>query len=125
MDERAAAPIPRPLPPMLGEGEIFGRDCGAEGAAVEAGRQKHRGGVGLGRVLVIAGVGALLVGFAAFAANSVVQSDQPIVRTMCMDTSCSQPMSVDGATAHPAAPKHAKSAPERLVQKILYICHIR
>jgi len=76
-------------------------------------------------VLVIAFVGALLVGFAAFAANSVVQSDQPIARTMCLDTTCTYPMSADGATAHPAPPKHAKSAPERLVRKVLYFCHIR
>lgn len=87
--------------------------------------QGRGSGAGIVRVLLIAGVGALLVGFAAFAANSVVKSEQPIARTMCMDTTCTYPMSVDGATAHPPPPKHTRSAPERLVRKILYICHIR
>jgi hypothetical protein len=86
---------------------------------------RQAGGASFARVLLIAVVGALLVGFAAFAANSVVQSDQPVARTMCMDTTCTYPMSVDGATAHPPQPKHARSAPERLVRKVLYICHIR
>jgi hypothetical protein len=86
---------------------------------------RRAGGASFIRVLLIAGVGALLVGFAAFAANSAVQSDQPVARTMCMDTTCTYPMSVDGATAHPPQPKRSRSAPERLVRKILYICHIR
>lgn len=98
-------------------------DAEAEDAAPV--QPRRAGGAGLVRVLVIAGVGALLVGFAAFAANSVVQSEQPIARTMCMDTTCTYPMSVDGATAHPPQPKQHRSAPERLVRKVLYFCHIR
>ncbi len=98
---------------------------GREAGDAVAAAPRRTGGAGFPRVLLIAGVGALLVGFAAFAANSVVQSDQPVARTMCMDTTCTYPMSVDGATAHPPQPKRSRSAPERLVRKILYICHIR
>jgi len=116
---------------MAGEGADAGADRGRpslqrdEASRVGATQPRKAGGASFLRVLLIAGVGALLVGFAAFAANSVVQSNQPVARTMCMDTTCTYPMSVDGATAHPPQPKHSRSAPERLVRKVLYICHIR
>jgi len=78
------------------------------------------------RVLVIAAVGAVLLGGAAFAASTVVHSDEPIVRTMCVDSTCTYPMSAEGASATPPPAAHKqRSAPERLVQKVLYFCHIR
>jgi len=78
------------------------------------------------RVLVVAVVGAVLLGGAAFAASTVVHSDEPIVRTMCVDSTCTYPMSAEGASATPPPAAHKqRSAPERLVQKVLYFCHIR
>jgi hypothetical protein len=78
------------------------------------------------RVLLVAGVGVLLLGFAGYAVSVAMTPEQPLVHTMCLDSNCTYAMSVDGAGIQRAAPpRRHESAPERFVRNVLYICHIR
>jgi hypothetical protein len=78
-------------------------------------------------VLLVAGVGALLMGFAAFGASAMIAPDAPVPQTMCLDSTCTFAMSADsgGSLPSPPAPHKSRSAPERLARKVLYWCHIR
>jgi hypothetical protein len=76
------------------------------------------------RVLLVAGTGVLLLGFAGYAVSVAMTPDQPLVHTMCLDSTCTYAMSADGAMVTPV-PHRSRSAPERFVRKVLYICHIR
>jgi hypothetical protein len=75
------------------------------------------------RVALVAIVGALLVGCAGFAASLVLTPDAPLPQTMCVDSTCTYAMSAGGAPVQPVR-QHSRSAPERFVRKVLYICHL-
>lgn len=79
---------------------------------------------GLPRVLLFAGMGVLRLGFCGDAAAITMTPDQPPVHTMYLDSTCTYAISAEGAAVTPPA-HHARSAPERFVRQVLYICHIR
>jgi len=79
---------------------------------------------GLVRVLLVACVGALLVGFAGYTASIALTPDAQLPHTMCVDSTCTYAMSATGGVPVRPAQQHRRSAPERLVRKVLFFCHL-
>lgn len=107
-------------------------DFVTESTATEQGLARRRGS-GPVRILLFAIMGALLIGLAGFTASVALTPDKPVVQTMCLDSNCTFAMSADNSMSmpvstdrqlRPASPKH-RSAPERLVNEVLHICHLR
>jgi len=80
---------------------------------------------GIPRVLLMAAIGAVLVGFAGFTASIALTPDAPVPNAMCLDSTCTYAISAEGGPAPQPAPHPSRSAPERFIRKVLYICHIR
>lgn len=97
-------------------------------------RPRSARGRGPMRIIALAVVGALLIGLAGFTASVALTPDQPVAGTMCLDSGCNFAMSAgtsmsmsSGATtggAQPARPAH-RSAPARLVIRLLHLGHLR
>jgi hypothetical protein len=107
---------------MNGAGEPITDDQTAPEIVSEAAAD----GAGPLRVLALAAIGCILIGSVAFGASTVVHSSEPVVHTMCADSTCTYAASAVGATPdQPARPHRSRSAPERFARSVLYFCHVR
>lgn len=97
----------------------------ADPQSIEVQGRPPRSRSGIVRVLIIAGIGAILIGAAGYTASVALTPDAPVPYTMCLDSNCTYAVSADGGPAPQPVRHQSHAAPERFVRKLLYICHIR